>query len=125
VGIVSNFKATEEVRKAFAKTVDTFHSLGYATNYIETPLYFPEFDVKNIDENRKKISNRLFKYVDILILPTNHRYNTNHQGCRGRWGQAVSGDNTFFCNYYSLPAISLLRGFDKNGLPLGLEIVGS
>ena len=38
--------------------------------------------------------------------------------------QAISADNTFFCNYYGLPAISIPCGFDKNGLPLGLQIVG-
>jgi aspartyl-tRNA(Asn)/glutamyl-tRNA(Gln) amidotransferase subunit A len=37
---------------------------------------------------------------------------------------AFPADNTFFCNYYGLPAISVPCGFSKNGLPLGLQIVG-
>jgi len=36
-----------------------------------------------------------------------------------------SAENTLFANYYGLPAISVPSGFDSNGLPLGLEIVGS
>jgi aspartyl-tRNA(Asn)/glutamyl-tRNA(Gln) amidotransferase subunit A len=37
---------------------------------------------------------------------------------------AFPADNTFFCNYYGLPAISVPCGFSENGLPLGLQVVG-
>ena len=43
---------------------------------------------------------------------------------RAHGSMAVSADNTFFCNYYGLPAISVPSGVDKNGLPVGLQIVG-
>lgn len=70
IGIVSNFKATDDVRRAFVQAVEMFHSLEYTTTYIDAPLDFPEFNIRNIDEDRKMISNRLFKDIDILILPT-------------------------------------------------------
>ncbi len=124
IGIVSNFKATEEVRKAFVKVVETFHSLGCNTAYIDVPLNFPEFNIKNIDEDRKTISNKLFKDVDVLILPTTTDITPTIRDAKAGGAQAVSADNTFFCNYYGLPAISVPCGFDKNGLPLGLQIVG-
>lgn len=38
--------------------------------------------------------------------------------------QAVSPDNTFFCNYYGLPAASVPCGFSHEGLPVGLQVVG-
>ncbi len=38
--------------------------------------------------------------------------------------QALSAENTVFANYYGLPAISVPCGFDRNGVPLGLQIVG-
>jgi aspartyl-tRNA(Asn)/glutamyl-tRNA(Gln) amidotransferase subunit A len=38
--------------------------------------------------------------------------------------QALSPENTAFANYYGLPAISVPCGFDRHGLPLGLQIVG-
>jgi aspartyl-tRNA(Asn)/glutamyl-tRNA(Gln) amidotransferase subunit A len=38
--------------------------------------------------------------------------------------QALSPENTAFANYYALPVISVLCGFDTHGLPLGLQIVG-
>ena len=124
VGIVSNFKATDEVRKAFEKTVETFHSLGYTTAYVDAPLDFPEFDIRNIDEDRKTISKRVFKDIDVLILPTTTDVTPTIKKAEAGGAQAVSADNTFFCNYYGLPAISIPCGFDKNGLPLGLQIVG-
>jgi aspartyl-tRNA(Asn)/glutamyl-tRNA(Gln) amidotransferase subunit A len=37
---------------------------------------------------------------------------------------ALSPRNTMFANYYGLPAVSVPCGFDSNGLPLGLQIVG-
>jgi aspartyl-tRNA(Asn)/glutamyl-tRNA(Gln) amidotransferase subunit A len=36
----------------------------------------------------------------------------------------LSAQNTFFANYYGLPAISAPCGFDDDGLPLGIQIVG-
>lgn len=124
VGIVSNFKATDEVRKAFVKTVETFHSLGYTTAYVDVPLGFPGFDTKNIDDDRKMIPNRLFRDVDVLILPTTTDTTPTIRDAEADGAQAISADNTFFCNYYGLPAISVPCGFDKTGLPLGLQVVG-
>jgi aspartyl-tRNA(Asn)/glutamyl-tRNA(Gln) amidotransferase subunit A len=37
---------------------------------------------------------------------------------------AVSADNTFFCNYYGLPALSVPGGMDEQGLPFGVQFVG-
>jgi Asp-tRNA(Asn)/Glu-tRNA(Gln) amidotransferase A subunit family amidase len=122
--IVSNFKATDEVREAFVKTVEKFHSLGYTTTYINAPLSFPEFGVRSIDEDRKTISSRLSKDTDVLILPTVTDITPTIKDAEAGGARAVSADNTFFCNYYCLPAISVPCGFDKNNLPLGLQIVG-
>jgi aspartyl-tRNA(Asn)/glutamyl-tRNA(Gln) amidotransferase subunit A len=36
----------------------------------------------------------------------------------------VSAENTFFANYFGLPAITVPSGFDKAGLPLGVQFVG-
>ena len=61
--------------------------------------------------------------VDILLLPTTAtRVPSVHEA--GAHGLALSPENTVFANYYGLPAISVRCGFDGNGLPLGLQIVG-
>jgi len=36
---------------------------------------------------------------------------------------ALSPALTMFANYYGLPAVSVPCGFDRNGLPVGLQIV--
>ena len=123
MGIVSNFKATDDVRQIFLKAMETVHSLGLATTSIDAPLEFPEFDIKNIDHDREAIS-RLFKDADLLLLPTTTNTTPTIKDAEAGGPQAVSADNTFFCNYYGLPAISVLSGFDEKGLPLGLQIVG-
>ncbi|MBV9231866.1 MAG: amidase [Chloroflexi bacterium] len=124
IGIVKNFKATDEVRTAFLHAIDTFHSLGYTTHDIDAPLDFPSLDLKNIEGDRQTISQSLFKEVDVLLLPTTTDRTPRIEEAMTGGPQAVSADNTFFCNYYGLPAISIPCGFSNNGLPLGLQIVG-
>jgi aspartyl-tRNA(Asn)/glutamyl-tRNA(Gln) amidotransferase subunit A len=38
--------------------------------------------------------------------------------------QAIAPANTFFCNYFGLPAITLSYDNDSKGLPLGFQMVG-
>jgi len=69
LGVVTNFKATPEVRAAFLKTIDTFHTLGYATTDVEAPLEFPSLDLANIEEDRTTISQVLFKEIQACCCP--------------------------------------------------------
>lgn len=123
IGIVKNFKATDEVQTAFLKAVETVHALGYTTSEIVAPLEAP-FDMQNIERDREAISSSLFKDVDVLVLPTTTGVTPTLEGARAEGPQAVAADNTYFCNYYGLPAINIPCGFSNNGLPLGLQIVG-
>ena len=124
IGIVKNFKATKEVRTAFLHAVETFHAPGYTTHEIDAPLEILSFDLKHIEENRQAMSQSLFQDIDVLLLPTTTDIPPDIEEARATGPQAVSPDNTFFCNYYGLPAISIPCGFSKNGLPSGLQIVG-
>jgi aspartyl-tRNA(Asn)/glutamyl-tRNA(Gln) amidotransferase subunit A len=121
---VKNFKATDEVRTAFLQAIETFRSLGYTTHDIEAPLAFPSLDLKKIEEDRQTSSHSLFQEIDVLLLPTTTERPPNIEEARARGPQAVSADNTFFCNYYGLPAISIPCGFSDDRLPLGLQVVG-
>jgi aspartyl-tRNA(Asn)/glutamyl-tRNA(Gln) amidotransferase subunit A len=47
------------------------------------------------------------------------------EAARAGGPQAVAADNTFFCNYFGLPAMSIPGGFTVSGLPLGIQIVGA
>lgn len=130
LGIVKNFTASDELRTAFEKAIEVFRTSGFETNELEVPFEKASFDVKNIEADRQTISEILFKDADILILPTTAETTPTIEEAEKREKSkaenevAFSPNNTFFCNYFGLPAISVPCGFDKNGLPLGLQIVG-
>ena len=130
LGIVNNFTATDEIRTAFSNAVETFRSLGCAISEVKVPFEKASFDVKNIEQDRNTIAETLFKDIDVLLLPTIAELTLTIEEAQKREKSkaensvAFSPNNTFFCNYYGLPAISVPCGFDKNGLPLGLQIVG-
>jgi aspartyl-tRNA(Asn)/glutamyl-tRNA(Gln) amidotransferase subunit A len=124
IGVVKNFKATDEVKTVFLKAAETFHTSGHITRDIDAPLEFPSLDLEHIEEDHQTISSSLFQKIDVLILPTNTERTLSIEQALARGPQAISADNTFFCNYYGLPAISIPCGFSNNGLPLGLQIVG-
>src|SRR6266851_4326983 len=54
----------------------------------------------------------------------NHDVHSSGDSRRRCQPQALSPKNTVFANYYGLPAMSIPSGFDSNGLPLGLQMVG-
>ncbi|MGA2128505.1 MAG: amidase family protein [Xanthobacteraceae bacterium] len=65
----------------------------------------------------------MFADIDVLVLPTTAATTPTIEDA-GADPQALSAQNTMFANYYGLPAVSVPCGFDRNGLPLGLQIVG-
>jgi aspartyl-tRNA(Asn)/glutamyl-tRNA(Gln) amidotransferase subunit A len=80
-------------------------------------------DLNEMNEQRQKISGILFHDCDILISLTTTAPITLAEA--NELGPvAVTLKNTLPFNYYALPAISVPCGFSKNGLPLGLQIVG-
>jgi aspartyl-tRNA(Asn)/glutamyl-tRNA(Gln) amidotransferase subunit A len=130
IGIVSNFTATDEVRKHFSNAVKVFSTLGCTAIDVEAPLEFTSIDIERMLEDRKSIAASLFNDIDVLILPTTTETTPTisdaleREKTRSQDDVAFSPNNTFFCNYYGLPAISIPCGFDRNKLPLGLQIVG-
>ena len=125
LGIVKNFKATDEIRDTFLKAVETFDALGYTSNELDVPFESVSFDMSTIEKDRDTISQALFKDVDVLLLPTTTEVTPTLEDAKAAGAQALSADNTFFANYYGLPAISIPCGIDSAGLPLGLQIVGA
>jgi aspartyl-tRNA(Asn)/glutamyl-tRNA(Gln) amidotransferase subunit A len=122
VGAANNFKADQEVKAAFEKAVETIRSLGYPMNSVAAPFGDPSGGIVNIETDRKTIASQAFKDIDVLLLPTTTTSVPTIKDA-GVNPQALSAENTAFANYYGLPAISVLYGFDANGLPLGLQIV--
>ncbi len=88
----------------------------------KAPFDNPGFDIRNIEADRKAIAGRLFKDVDVLVLPTTKDKPPTVKAATGN-PLALPADYTMFANYYGLPAISIPFGED-DGMPLGLQIVG-
>lgn len=167
IGIIENFKASDEVKSIFKKTINTFHSIGCKTSSVELPTmpttsavadaeieayHMPlirqfknQYDsvtlkdissakkttaidyineINKMDEDRNTISEILFKNCDVLILPTTTSVTPTIKEAIELGPFALDPYNTEPFNYYGLPAISIPCGFCKNGLPLGLQIVG-
>jgi Asp-tRNA(Asn)/Glu-tRNA(Gln) amidotransferase A subunit family amidase len=64
--------------------------------------------------------------VESAFGPVRNPWNIGYIAVGSSSGSAVASgiSNTVFANYYGLPAISIPSGLDRNGLPLGLQIVG-
>ena len=77
-----------------------------------------------MNENRRTISDKLFKGIDVIILPTTLTAPLSITDARAKGPRALAVDCTIPFNYYGLPAISIPCGFTNDDLPLGLQIVG-
>ncbi len=123
IGIATNFAADKEVAEAFNAAVKTLRDLGPAVRDATAPFDKAGFDVRNIEADRRAIAGSLFKDIDVLMLPTTTAVTPAIDEAAAN-PQALSPQNTLFANHYGLPAISVPCGFDRKGLPLGLQIVG-
>ena len=123
IGVANNFKATRDVKVSFEKAVETIRAFGYSMKSIAVPFGDPNGGITNIEADRKTIAVQAFTDIDIFLLPTTTTTVPTIKNA-GTNPQALAPDNTAFANYYGLPAISVLCGFDTHGLPLGLQIVG-
>lgn len=124
IGFVTNYQASEAVNIVYLKAKQMLSSQGYEGIDIEVPFKTASFTITTIDQDRKTISAQLFNGADVLVLPTVTEPTPDIKTAEASGPLGVSGDNTFFANYFGLPAISVPAGFDQNGMPLGFQIVG-
>jgi len=124
IGVVRNFEATTDVRDLFYATVEGLKESKHIFTETDVPFASAVFDIRTIDADREKINATLFRDVDLLLLPTTTDLTPTIDVAQKLGPQAVSPNNTFFANYFGLPAISIPCGMDKNNMPLGLQLVG-
>lgn len=124
IGVVDNFTASPGITATFKQAVETFSKLGCDVSNAPAP-FNNKPDMKLIDGSRKTANDDIFEWanVDVLVLPTTAG-EVPVAKAAGDDPQALSPQNTFFANYFALPAVSVPCGFDQNGLPVGLQIVG-
>jgi aspartyl-tRNA(Asn)/glutamyl-tRNA(Gln) amidotransferase subunit A len=123
VGVADNFKADGEVSRAFEKAVEVIRGFDWPIKRISAPFRTLGGDLSNIQTDRKSIASEAFRDIDVLVLPTTTTSVPTVKDV-GVNALALSPENTVFANYYGLPAMSVPCGFDRNGLPLGVQIVG-
>jgi aspartyl-tRNA(Asn)/glutamyl-tRNA(Gln) amidotransferase subunit A len=79
---------------------------------------------RELDQIRR-VAPRLFAQVDLLVTPTVPLLPiTIAEAQDDEAGTALYARNTRPFNAYGLPALSVPCGFAKNGLPIGLQIIG-
>jgi aspartyl-tRNA(Asn)/glutamyl-tRNA(Gln) amidotransferase subunit A len=79
---------------------------------------------RELDQTRRAAAD-LFAHVDLLVTPTVPLLPIPIAEAQDdQAGTALYARNTRPFNGYGLPAVSVPCGFAKNGLPIGLQIVG-
>jgi aspartyl-tRNA(Asn)/glutamyl-tRNA(Gln) amidotransferase subunit A len=124
VGVVTNFAADDQLKSAFETAIAGIARMKIETLRVRAPFEAASFDMSGVERDRAAINASLFVDIDAIVLPTLTAPAPTVDDARVRGNMAVSADNTFFCNYYGLPAITVPSGVDRNGLPLGVQFVG-
>ena len=125
IGVGNNFAADAEVKQAFDRAVTTLRDAGYDTRDAAVPFGDPsQVSMASIEADRAGIAAAAFTDVDVIVLPTlDSTVPTVAEAARNP-EQGVSAEITAFANYYGLPVASVPCGFDRHGMPIGLQIVG-
>ena len=124
VGVAENARTDAQVARVFAAAVEALRGLGHHIVTTSAPFDIPGFDdLRTIEVDRQNISDRAFRDIDALALPTLPGSVLDVDQARGNQ-RALSPAFTIFANYFGLPAISVPCGFDDHGLPVGLQFVG-
>ena len=124
LGVVTNYTATTEMRAAFERCVSSFAALNVELVEHTAPFDDARFDVDAIRRDRGDASRNDFADVDALVLPTLTAPPPTIDEARAAGELAVSPNNTFFCNYFGFPAISVPAGFLADDLPFGVQFAG-
>lgn len=124
IGVVTNFSGNEEIAAILLAVVSNLEAMGMETSQVEAPFDKASFDLAHVERDRAAISASLFGNVDAIVLPTLAAPTPTVDEARRLGDLAVSIDNTFFCNYFGLPSVSVPGGLDERGLPVGVQFVG-
>jgi aspartyl-tRNA(Asn)/glutamyl-tRNA(Gln) amidotransferase subunit A len=124
LGVATNYSATDEIRATFDRCVETLRSAEVELVESRAPFDAARFDATAIQRDRADTTRDHFANIDALVLPTLAARAPTIDEARDKGELAVSPNNTFFCNYFGFPAISVPAGFIDDRLPFGLQFVG-
>lgn len=124
IGVVTNFVADDLIRADFATVIDALESMQVTLIEIEAPFASASFDLSRVGHDRATINASLFGDLCVIVLPTLTAPTPTVTEARARGDMAVSPQNTFFANYFGLPAVSVpIRPYDGR-MPTGVQFVG-
>lgn len=123
LGVVSNYEAADAMTQAF-QAAPSIRQIASSAIAVTVPFSDARFDPSGIDSARASINERLFSNVDLIVLPTLVDPVPTVEQATQSGAQAVSPANTFFANYFGLPAISIPVEMDHLLGPVALQIVG-
>jgi aspartyl-tRNA(Asn)/glutamyl-tRNA(Gln) amidotransferase subunit A len=124
LGVVGNYSAADAMKRKFEAVLSSVSSLADSSMELTVPFSEARFDPSEIESARQAINQRLFSDVDILVLPTLVDPVPTVEQARRDGDQAVSPANTFFANYFGLPALSIPIEIDDRLGPVAVQIVG-
>jgi len=124
LGVVTNYTATAEIRAAFERCVASLAMMNVELVEATAPFDAARFDAAAIQHDRADTSRDDFIDLDAFVLPTLTARAPTIDEARAQGEQAVSPDNTFFCNYFGYPAISVPGGFLGETERFGVQFVG-
>jgi Asp-tRNA(Asn)/Glu-tRNA(Gln) amidotransferase A subunit family amidase len=121
---VTNYSATDEIRASFDRCIEIVRATDVELVDTRAPFDAARFDAAAIQRDRADTSRDHFANIDAIVLPTLAARAPTIVVARAHGEMAVSPNNTFFCNYFGFPAISVPAGFLDDGLPFGVQFVG-
>jgi aspartyl-tRNA(Asn)/glutamyl-tRNA(Gln) amidotransferase subunit A len=124
IGVVQNFSGNEQIKTSFLKVSEKLKESGHEIIPVVIPFSKAQFNIQNLKKDREAVNELLFTQADLLLLPTLNDYIPTIEEAKKKGDQAIAPANTFFCNYFGLPAISIPYGKDTKGFPLSFQIVG-
>ncbi|HEV8217542.1 MAG TPA: amidase, partial [Gemmatimonadaceae bacterium] len=98
LGVVTNYSATSEIRAAFEQCVASLAEMDIELVETTAPFDAARFDAAAIQRDRADTRRNDFGGVDALVLPTLTARAPTIEEARAQGEQAVSPNNTFFCN---------------------------
>lgn len=112
----------DELTTNFENSLKTIIAGGHLIVEKSLPFESSFDDLDRIREDRATITENAFSDVDVYILPT--LVSNVPMVAESFDPQSLSPMNTAFANYYGMPAVTIPNGFDVNGMPTALQIVG-
>lgn len=123
IGVAACPGADAQVCDSFERAITVMGSFSDLKRSATLPGSDPETGLVHIARDRAGVE-AAFGDLDLFVLPTLAVTVPAVAEAARNPEEAIPAENTAFANYFGLPAISVPCGFDKRGVPIGVQMVG-